>query len=103
MRTKGEGAEAFKYVRKKVPFYMYFVMFSYARYFYHTLQSSVTTFITVLRTSAMIIFLFLNCFTAFFFMELLIGYLKTFLTLNIFESSDISQYCAGCICISADR
>ena len=48
MHTRGRGADTSKYVRKKVPFYMYFVIFSYGRYLFHSLLPLVKTFTTVL-------------------------------------------------------
>ena len=49
MLTKGEvGVDKSKYVRKNIPFCTYFVIFSYARYFYHTLLFLALIFITVL-------------------------------------------------------
>ena len=44
---KGEEADTTKCVRIKVPYFMHFVIFSYAKYFYHTLLSLVTAFVTV--------------------------------------------------------
>ena len=41
MRTMGEGAYTWKYVRKNVPFCTCFVIFSYAGRFYHTSLSLV--------------------------------------------------------------
>ena len=48
IRTREEGVDRPKYLLQKVPFCMDFVIFSYAKYFYHTLLSLVTTFISVL-------------------------------------------------------
>ena len=45
---KGEEAYTCKHVCKISLFCMYFVIFSYARYFYHTFLSLASTFITVL-------------------------------------------------------
>ena len=59
---------------------MHFVIFSYAKYFYHTLLSFCDGFrYCFYKTFAMIIFLSLKCFTVFLPMELLLGYSKTFL------------------------
>ena len=43
-----EGVGTSKYVHNKTPFCMYFVMFSYARYFCHTLLSLMMSFMSVL-------------------------------------------------------
>ena len=45
---EGGGVGTSRYVHREAPFSMYFVVFSYARYFYHTLLSLEATFITVL-------------------------------------------------------
>ena len=74
--TGGRETDTFKYVNKEVPFCMYFVIFSYARYFYHTLQSLVMTFITVLQNICYDYFPVSQVFYCHFFIELLIGYFK---------------------------
>ena len=50
--TRREGVHTYKYVRKSVPFLHVSVIFSYARYFYHTLLSLVFH-----KTFAVIMFL----------------------------------------------
>ena len=78
MRTKGDGVDKFKYVRKKAPFCMHFDTFSYAMYFCYTLLSLVMNFITVLENICYDYFPVSQVFLIFFCMKLLIGYLKTF-------------------------
>ena len=60
----------------KVAVCTYFVIFSYARYFYHTLLSLSSTFIIFFVKHLLSLFFSLKCFTAFFSMRLLIGCLK---------------------------
>ena len=57
--TKGEGV------------YIYFVMFSYERFFYHALLPFVSTSLLFYKTFTIINFLSLKCFTFFLFMEVL--------------------------------
>ena len=46
--VEGERVNFFQYPRTNVPLCMHFVIFSYARYFYHTLLSLATVFTVVL-------------------------------------------------------
>ena len=59
-----------KYVRKKVPFCIYFIIFSFTRYFHHTTL--------IYNTFAIIIFLSLSCFIVLSSIQLLSEYLKIF-------------------------
>ena len=68
----------FKYVLKKVPFYMYLVIFSYARHFYPILLSLATTFITVLQNICYDYFPVSQMFYSLFLYEIMNLTLKTF-------------------------
>ena len=57
---------------------MYFVILSYAMYLYHTFLPLASTFISVLQIFTEIGFLFLNCSTVSFSMEVMTGYLQKF-------------------------
>ena len=93
MRTRGDGGLTHVDTYTKMPLFIYcnFVVFSYARYFFILRCLWRRLLLLFYETFAMIIFLSVICFTVFFSVELLPGYLKTLL-LEMEGGSDGQEY-----------
>ena len=78
MRTRGKRADTSKYVHKKVAFCMKFVVFSYAKYVYHTLVFGID-FHLCFTKYLLCLFSSLSNVIQPFSVVLLIGCLKTLL------------------------